>query len=190
MPSVAQPVSTMSDVLRLVQQVFSLMGDGTPIMIGSQYLNETGPGSAPRIVFVPEDRGTFEAVLKMNAGYTASWRHVCKVAVRGAEPGDDPGRFEPAYRLAARVCDVLKGLSPGNIVLAPGGPRDTSPLAVPGPGADIAFAFAFSTNIATDPAVMRALRLIQSVSPPNPDKPGGDTGQTIDVTATATAVRP
>lgn len=190
MPSVAMPVSTLADVLRLFEAVFSFMGDGTPIMVGKQYLNEPGPGSAPRIVFVPDDRGRFGPALKMNCGYTASWTHGCKVFVRGAEPGDDPGRLEPAYRLAARACDVLKGLDPGHIVLAPGNPREDSPLPVDGPGADIAFEFSYQTNIPTDPAVLRALRQIVSVSPPNPDKPGGDTGNTIVVNASAVAERP
>lgn len=190
MPSQSMPVSTLSDVIRLVQHVFSILGDGTPIMVGEQYLRETGPGSAPRVVFVPEDRGSFDAALKLNSGYIASWTHVCKVTVRGAEPGDDPGRFEPAYLLAARVTTILKNLDPGHVKLAPGNPRDNSPLNVDGPGADIVFQFAYSTNIAQDPAVLRAIATaMTSVSPPNPDQPGGDSGQTLAVAVTSAADR-
>lgn len=190
MPSQAMPVSTIADVIRLVQHVFSILGDGTPIMVGAQYLRETGPGSAPRVVFVPEETGKFDAALKLNSGYVASWTHVCLVHVRGAEPGDDPGRFEPAHQLAARVVTILKNLDPGHIVLAPGNPRDDSPLPVDGPGADIVFQFSYQTNIAQDPAVLRAIRTaITSVSPPNPDQPQGNSGQSITVSAAGAAGR-
>lgn len=191
MPSAAAQVSTLADVLRLVQHVFSLMGDGTPLMIAEQYLHEPGPGSAPRVVFVPNKTGKLGPPLKLNAGYIASWTHGCEVYVRGAEPGDDPGRFEPAYALAGRVIDVIKALDPGHIVVAPGNPEDDSPLRVDSPpGADIKFTFTYATNIAQDPAVLRAVRLINSISPPNPDKPGGDTGNSFNVAALATAERP
>lgn len=185
--------STLADVFRLVEVVFGLLKDGTPLMFGAQYRDEPGPGSALRVVFVPDDAGSFGPgsfgpAQKVSAGYSASWSHGCTVAVRGVEPGDDPRRFEPAYLLAARVADILKQLDPAHIVLAPGNPRDTSPLPVEGPsGAEITFAFTYTTNIPTDPAVLRAIAQIRSVSPPDPDRPGGDTGHTFVVNATPIA---
>lgn len=174
--------STLADVFRLVEVVFGLLKDGTPLMFGAQYRDEPGPGSALRVVFIPDDSGRFGPAQKVSAGYSASWSHGCTVAVRGVEPGDDPRRFEPAYLLAARVADILKQLDPGHVVLAPGNPRDTSPLAVEGPsGAEITFSFTYTTNIPTDPAVTKTIARIQSVSPPDPDRPGGDTGNTFTV---------
>ena len=37
MPSQSMSVSTLSDVIRLVQHVFSILGDGTPILVGGEY---------------------------------------------------------------------------------------------------------------------------------------------------------
>ena len=107
------------------------------------------------------------------------------------EPGDDAGRLEPAYVLAARVATVLKALDPAHSSATPGGPRDDSPQRVPGPGgADIVFRFTYVANIAQDPAILRAVRQVVSISPPNPDQPGGDTGNTFVVSAPAVAERP
>lgn len=186
MPSQPMPVSTLAVLIRLAERVLRELGDGTAVMVGRQYLVEPGPGSAPRIVFVPEDRGRLDGALKVSAGYLASWSHVCQVSVRGAEPGDDSGRLEPAYQLADRVIQILKGLDPAHVVLAPGGPRDTSPQDVDGaPGVDVTFAFTYTRSVAQDPAVLKAIRKIQSVSPPDPDRPLGDTGQTFTVGAAA-----
>ncbi len=111
--------------------------------------------------------------------------------VRGAEPGDDTGRFEPAYVLAARVAAVIKNLDPVHLKLLPGNPRDGSPLAVDGPGAEIVFDFTFETNVAQDPAILSAIkRAITSVSPPNPDQPGGDNGKTYEIVTSTIGERP
>lgn len=192
MPSAAMPVSTLADVIRLFQAVYSHMGDGTPIMVGEQYLREPGPGSPPRIVFVPEEGdGKFGPPLKLNSGYVASRSWTCDVCVRAAE-GDDAGRFEPAYLMAARALTVIKNLDPGNIAVYPGQIRDDSPLAVGGAaGAGERFYFTYASNIAQDPAVIRAVAsAIASVSPPNPDKPGGDTGNTFETSVQVTVSRP
>lgn len=191
MPSQPMPVSTLSDVIRLVQAIFGYLGDGTPIMVGAAYLEEPGPGAPPRVVFVPDSEGKLGPTTKINAGYVASWTHGCRVHVRGVEPGDDPGRFEPVYLLAARVIDVLKACDPAHVIVGPGNPKDASPLAVDAPsGAEVVFTFAYVRNIAADPAVLRAARQITSVSPPDPDRPQGSTGKNFDVGTTASASRP
>lgn len=190
MPAAAPLVSTLADVLRLVERVFSLLGDGTPILIGKRYLEEPGPGSAPRVVFVPADGGKLGTPTKLNMGYVASWSHGCAVHVRGVEPGDDAGRFEPTYALAGRVIDVLRNLDPGHIEIAASTPRDTSPTSVTSPtGAEIAFTFTYVTNIAHEPAVRRAIAQLTSVSPPTPDQPGGSTGKDYTITTSAVADR-
>ncbi len=191
MPSVAQPVSTMADVLRLTQAVFSLMGDGTPLLFGDAHLEEPGAGNAPRVVFVPDEDGDFAPAQKIGAGYIATWSHGCTVYVRGVEPGDEAGRLEPAYVLAARVVAVVKNLDPGHITITPGRPKDDSPQRTPSPaGRDIVFRFTYAANLAQDPAVLRAVAQLTSISPPHPDKPGGDTGNTFVVAAVAIADRP
>lgn len=179
-------VSTLADVFRLVSKLFSLAGDGTPLFFGSKHLDNLGPGAAPRIVFVPDEEGTLAGPLKINAGYVASWTHGCTVHVLGAEPGDDEGRFEPAYALAARVVTAIKALDPAHLVVAPGRPKDVSALKVGAPGSAISFTFTYATNIAQDAAILAAAKQLTAVSPPDADRPQGDTGNTFTLTTTAT----
>ena len=184
-------VSTLADVFRLVSKLFSLAGDGTPLFFGLKFLDNLGPGSAPRIVFVPDEEGSLAGPLKISAGYVASWTHGCTVHVLGVEPGDDEGRFEPAYALAARVVTAIKALDPAHLVVAPGRPKDVSPLKVGAPGSAISFSFSYQTNIAQDAAILAAAKQLTAISPPDPDRPQGDTGNTftLDTTATPTAAR-
>jgi len=42
----AAQVSTLADAVRLVQRLFSEAGDGTPIFVGAQHLDNLGPGFA------------------------------------------------------------------------------------------------------------------------------------------------
>lgn len=182
-------VSTLDDVLQRVRDVFQIMGDGTPIMIGTQYEREPGPGAPPRVVFIPDEQGKLGAVEKVSAGYIAQWLHGCRVRVLAAESGDDGSRAEAAKRLAFRVIAVLKALDPGHIVLAPGNPKDTSALAVDGPGVDITFTFTYVAHIPQEPAVLNAVKQLASVSPPDPDRPQGSTGKQIVVSMSADADR-
>ena len=177
-------VSTLADVIRRVQQLFSLAGDGTPILVGSKHLDNLGPGAAPRIVFVPDEEGTLGGPLKVNMGYVASWTHGCAVHVLGVEPGDDEGRFEPAVALASRVVTALKTLDPAHLVLAPGRPKDASALKVGAPGSVIAFSFSYQTNIAQDAAILAAAKQLVPVSPPDPARPEGDNGNGYTLSAT------
>lgn len=188
MPGEAQ-VSTLDDVLQRVQRVFSLMRDGTPIMVGAQYEREPGPGTPPRVVFIPDAQGRLGGVEKVSAGYVAQWLHGCRVRVLGAESGDDSSRAEAAKRLAFRVICVLRALDPGHIELAPGNPRDTSALAVDGPGVDLTFSFTYVAHVPQEQAVLRAVKQLESVSPPDPDRPQGDTGKQIVVSVSAEADR-
>lgn len=188
MPGQAQ-VSTLDDVLQRVRDVFQLMGDGTPIMIGAQYEREPGPSAPPRVAFIPDEQGRLGGVEKVSAGYIAKWLHGCRVRVLAAESGDDGSRATAAKRLAFRVIAVLKALDPGHIVLAPGNPRDTSALPVDGPGVDITFTFTYEAHIPQEQAVLRAVKQLERVSPPDPDRPQGDTGKQIVLSVSAEADR-
>jgi hypothetical protein len=180
MPTRAVAVSTLGDVLRLVEYAFSALGDGTTILIGEGYLSTFGTGSPPRVLFIPEKTGALVTAPKIGAGYLAGYAHGCDVYVRAAESGTDPGRFDAVYALLSRVTNALKWCDPGHIELS-SRLRDTSPLPVDAYGADVAFSFVYTRGIATDPAVLKIP--ITSVSPPNPDQPGGSTGLTYDVTS-------
>lgn len=186
-----QPISTLDDLIRVVMAVFSAAKDGTPIMVGEAYKSDFGAGSPPRVLFVPEKRpGMLGGAPKVNANYLAGWSHGCTVYVRGAESGEDVGRLDAAYELADRVINAVKGASPGRVVLAPGNPDDDSPLPQDAYGADLTFSFSFVRGVAVDPEITRALRTLGSVSPPDPDRPQGDTGNTFIVETAASVTRP
>lgn len=181
----AAQVSTLADAVRLVQRLFSEAGDGTPIFVGAQHLDNLGPGFAPRIVFVPDEEGELGPPLKLNAGYVASWTHSAAVTVLGVEPGDDEGRFEPAYLIASRVIEAVKALDPAHLTVGPGRPRDVSALKAGGPGAAVRFTLTYARNIPKTAAIWRAAATLTAVSPPDVDRPEGSTGLEFDVSATA-----
>jgi len=190
MPSVPMPVSTLSDVLRRVQLLFSELGDGTPILIGKQHVSEPGPGSPPRIVFVPDERGRLLSAQQLNSGYLAAWSHGCTVHVRGVDGGEEAGRLDAAVALADRVIQCLKALDPAHLAIEGEGPSEDSPLAVDAYGGGIVFSFRFTRHTPSDPAVIRAARALTAISPPDPDRPQGDTGNSFSVTTPAGVVRP
>lgn len=191
MPSSAVQVSNLADAIQRFQRVFSRLADGTAIQIGAQYLHEPGPGHAPKIVLVPDETpGGLGGPEVIGRGFALRWEHSCSVHVRAAESGDDADRLAGAYALAERAMVVFKNLDPGHIVLAPGGPRDNSPLRVPsGAGAGITFRVTYVRHVPQDPAVLRALRDFTPVSPSNPDQPAGDNGKEYVLSATADAER-
>lgn len=182
----APSVSTLSDVIRRVEALFSLIGDGTPILVGSKHRDNLGPGAPPCIVFVPDEEGEMGPPLKLNAGYIASWSHGCGVFVIGVEPGDDEGRFEPAYEIAARVVAALKACDPGHVEVGVARPKDESPLKAGLPGAVVRLSFVYRRNIPQNKAIERAAKELVAVSPPDPDRPQGSTGNTFTMTTTAT----
>ncbi len=191
MGSQAPSVSTLSDVFRLIEQVYSLAGDGTPLLVGSEHLDNLGPGSAPRIVFLPDEDGQYDAALKFNAGYVASWKHECGVVVLGVDPGDAEGRFEPAYALADRLVAALKALDPAHLKIGAARPKDASALKAQGPGRAVRFSFVYERNIPVDRPILRAAKQLTAISPPDPARPQGSTGNTftLDATVTPTAER-
>lgn len=184
-------ISTLSDVFRLIERVYSLAGDGTPLFVGAEHLDNLGPGAAPRVVFLPDEEGQYGGALKFNGGWIASWTHGCGVVALGADAGDAEGRFEPAYALADRVVATLKALDPAHLKIGAARPKDASALKSGGPGRAVRFSFVYERNIAQDAAILAAAKQITSVSPPDADRPQGDTGNTftLSTTATPTAAR-
>lgn len=171
------PVSTLGDLLRIVTAGLNGMADGLEILVGKKYLTEFGVGSPPRVLFVPEPQGKLSGPTKLNSGYLASYTHGCTAYIRGAEDGSDIGRFDSAYAICDRIINLLKWADPGHVVLGPGNPKDNSPTNVDAYGAEIVFSFQFTRPVAEDPAVFKSP--VTPISPPNPDKPQGDTGKTF-----------
>lgn len=143
--------SPLADVLRQVVDVFTAVGDATPIEIGKEYLPRFGAGTPPRVLFVPHVRG--EAMPPIEIGYAASLNAGCNVLVRGAEDGSDVGRYDSAAALLARVMDFLGTACTGRIEW--GSFEDDSPVAVDCYGADLAVGFKYRYDLRHDAARRR-----------------------------------
>jgi hypothetical protein len=184
-----QRVSRLADFLRFFADKYSEVGDGIPILVGKKYLDQFGAGSPPRILIVPNAKGRLGPAPKLNANYIAGWSQGATVYVRGAEDGTDLGYFDSAEMIAERVMNVLKNTDAGHVELAPGDPRDESPLPVDAYGADVAFAFTYTRPVARDVAVWRAATSARAI--PDPDRPAGGNGKTFIVpTSAETPTRP
>lgn len=181
MPALAQPTSDINDFLRRVCEAYSLMGDGTPIQIGEQHLREPGPAQRPpRIVFVPEQRGAFAPPIRGNAEMIGSWEHACQAYVFAPETGEEAGRFAHVHEMADRLANVVKGLDPGHVRLAPGNPRDVSPLPVDAYGAGVSFGFVYARDIPKDLRALAAIARLQTRDIVDPDRPTGGTSETYE----------
>ena len=181
-------VDTLADLLGLVQEVFQLAGDATTFQVGGKH--DDTIGNAPRVLFVPsKDAGNLGPPAQLNDGSLRSGRHQCYVSVRAAEPGDDVRRLKPAYLLANKVIAAVARLGPGVIEFAPGRIQDNSPSRYDAYGGDLGFQFFFLSPVPDNAAIRRAVRQLTAASPPDPDRPEGDTVTTIEVTMTAEATR-
>lgn len=182
--------SRLSDVLREVQAIFSVIGDATPIMVGRQYVAGRGIGSAPRVVFVPHAKGSWGPVNEINSGHVAGIKSGCNVYVRGVESGDDLGRMDAAEDLAARVLSALRAAAPGRI--EGGDFEDDSPTDADAYGADIALTFSYARGVPVDTAIRAAARqraISPGVSPPDPDRPNGSTSKNLSQSVTLNGSR-
>lgn len=172
--------STLADVIGQVIDAFAEIGDATPIMVGKHYVS-SGLGQAPRIVFVPELRGTIGPPTEL--GYACSITHSCDVYVRGEETGDDVQRFRSAYALGDLVIDCIK-VAGGNFEGEQY--RDNSPTDVDVFGAELAISFKFTRNVEHSAARWSLPAATADVSTKRVGVPPGVPGQidSFDVTTT------
>ncbi len=183
--------STLPDVLDEIAWLFGQAADATPIMVGSQYLEHFGTGSAPRVLFVPDPKGKAGALPQLNVGFVAGVTNACDVYVRGAEDGTDTGRPRAAIMLMSRVINCLRRAAPARVRLLDY--KADSPAKIDAFGADVALSFEYTWGVEEDAAIWAVPAHYPGAltSPPDPDRPGGDTGKSISVdTITLTNTRP
>lgn len=140
---IASPPSTLTAVMRQVDQALSLMANATSFMVGKEYLKDFGVGSAPRVLFVPEPSGKVTTPYEM--GNACAMVHSCNVYIRGAESGNDIARFDNAYAISDIILDLIITAGTGRIEW--GTLADDSPANVDGPGADVMFSFTFQRDV-------------------------------------------
>jgi len=137
------PPSTLIDIIGQCVDALDAMGRFMPAMVGKQYLN-TGPGSAPRVIFVPEV-GPGRVLPPYELGNAASVRHTCQIYIRASESGDDISRFRDVYELSDLVIDLVQTAGTGRIEWGDYG--DGSPTDVDAYGAEIVISFAYRRDV-------------------------------------------
>ena len=155
--------STLIDVIAQVRDVFQAIGNPTPIMVGANYEKHAGPGSAARVVFIPE-RGAGKIDQRIVLGNAARMVHSCDVLVRSDATGDDVTRFRAAYELADLVIDCVQTAGSGRVVW--GSLRDDSPDDVDAYGAGLRFSFTFERDVRHDASRWRLPEATPSTATP------------------------
>lgn len=174
--------STLADLIGQVKDAFDAMGDATPIMVGRQYLRP-GAGSAPRVVFVPEQGGRLGDPQEL--GSAASNSHGCEVRVRAPESGDDIERYRAAYLLGDRVVDCIATAGTGRIEWRNYEDRDESPVDVDaGFGAGVAFSFVYTRDVRHDPTRWALPPATDDTSAAVPLVPPGEPADGVEPTFT------
>lgn len=184
------PVTTLSDVLVAVRALLIAVGDvradsnlgGVELLFGERYLKQEG--SPPRIVFVRED-GDIGPVLAVGARQVNSITETVRCYVWGAETSDDVDRQRAAEALAHRLLNAFKATAPGRLA---GKVRlrnsDTNVVTY---GEELVLDLAYSYGVPYDDAIWDAAYAAApdpALSPPDPDRPQGDTGDTFTVIPT------
>lgn len=182
-PRAAAP-STLADLIAQVVEAFDAMGDATPIMVGKQYLEQFGTGSAPRVVFLPETNGRMGPPIEQ--GDAASCTHGCQVFVQAAESGDDLERFKNAYELQNEIVGCLAVAASGRIEWGDHG--DASPVDVDTYGAMITFGFKYHRAIRHSARRWALSAADADTSAKQPLLPPGEAGtlNSIDIEVTPT----
>ncbi len=178
--------STLAGVLRQVRDLFAASGDATPIAIGKQYLSSFGVGSAPRVLFVPEPRGAVGPAIEI--GNAASMTHSCTAYVRGAESGDDFGRFDAAYALCDKTISSIRRVAAGHLEF--GDMNDGSPTDANAYGADVVFAFTYQRDVRHDEAIMSVPSAALDTTPPRPIIPPGIAADGFEIIPTVSPQLP
>lgn len=182
---VYRPPSTLTDVLRQVEEALALMANATPMMVGKKYLEDFGVGAAPRILFAPEPRGNIGRPREM--GNACSVTHSCTVYVRGAEGGDDITRFDNAYALADVALDLI--ITAGTGCIEWGEFSDSSPANVDAYGADVTFTFTYQRDVRHSATRWTLPAAASNTLAPEPAPPPGEASgdpPTFTVTVTPT----
>lgn len=167
------PASTLDDVIRCIEDIFSGIGDATPIQYGKEYLATFGTGTPPKILFVDDAKGSLTDPPEGSGGmrFEAGIAIGCNVYVRAAEGGGDLGRRDAVNTLTARVISAIgraaRGRWQGRDF------ADDSPSGVDAYGADRAFSFIYTYGVQSDPAVWALPANPIAPSPPNISAPPG-----------------
>ncbi len=188
--------ATLDDVLDSVRASFSRRGrlrdvntnpGGVEMLRGERYLRQEG--APPRVIFVCAS-GNIGGPIAIGARQTASITESVRCYIWGAETDDDAGRISAARSLAMELINTFKAWAGGRLT---GGSLERSiDTNVETFGEEYQLVYNYIWGVPEDEGVWAdAYANAVAASPPNPDKPNGDTGATFGIGAiTLTNTRP
>ncbi len=194
------PVTTLDDVIDTVVALLVAVGDvrdpntnptGIEILRGESHLREEG--APPRIIFVPgKDGGAVGPVLEVGAREACGVTETVRCYIWGAEstPPSDAGRQRDARARAHRLLNAFIATASGRIT---GGrvvaAQDTDVVTY---GAEYLVTLSYVWAVPQDEDIWDAAYALAPVdpgSPPDPDRPLGDTGHGFTVSVTTQNLR-
>lgn len=183
--------STLDDLIQAMHTRLAALGrirvepgDGKiEWLVGERY--EGANGCPPRIwVYTGED-GSLGAPDRAGAGYVAGVTERCTFYLWGDETTADMDRQRAAKLLGMSVINLLRALAPGRIK----GMRFTRPVKtdILTYGEELRLAVEYAWNVPRDAAIWNVA--VSPISPPDPDRPQGSTGKTVEVDTTVEPTR-
>ncbi len=177
-------ISTLADLFGGIVALFAAVSDPTVIYVGERHLKREGkPG---RIIFV-SDTGSVASMPKLSAGYVSGVSLGFTAYVWGKESSsnNDLLRYVAADALVDRLINALSVLAPGR--LTPGTIQRAKDTHILTYGEEYQVRFTYSRGVARDAALWAVD--MTAVSPPDADRPQGDTGYTFEIDAAVTPSR-
>lgn len=190
--SAPAPVTTLDDVIDTVIALLTAVGDardlvtnpgGLELLRGERHLREEG--APPRIIFVPgKDGGAIGPVLEVGTREACGITETVRCYVWGAEssPPSDAGRQRDARARAHRLLNAFIATAAGRIT---GGKivaaQDTNIVTH---GAEYLVTLSYEWAVPQDEEIWDAAYALAPAdpgSPPDPDRPQGDTGHGFHV---------
>lgn len=190
MSTAGAPPSTIDDVITYVIALLVQCGEAdyphvdgsglTEILIGERYLE--CEGNARRIVVIPDEpRGKLTGPLEIGARQVGAWVAHATWLVWGGETSDDRDRIRAARRIVHRLVNAFEAAGAARYDLVDiERLKETNIVTY---GEEFRLTMTYAWQIPRDDAIEQAAAALRDGgglgygnSPPDPDRPNGDTG--------------
>lgn len=177
------PVSMLDDLLEAIRYRLEAVGalrvtpgDGRiEWLIGERY--EEQEGAPPRIFVLVNQDGQLGPPNKLGAGFIAGITERCKFLIWGAETPADGDRYRAAKAIMVRLINAIRASAPGRATGLRIVRSDTPKIVTYGEEYQLNMDYFWA--VPKDAAIWAVPTT--PVSPPDPDRPHGDTGYDFEV---------
>lgn len=175
------PRSTVADVMLSIVEHYTAVADPTVFFIGEEYLRQEG---APGRIVLVRGGGKASGPQTFGAGNVATFAQSFTAYIWGAGAVDRLQQYTAADAMLDRYINALRKIIPGRCEL-----RTVDPLVethVVTFGEELQVVAVWHRPVPRDAAIWDVG--VTPVSPPDPDRPHGDTGleYSVDVSVTPT----